>query len=373
MKNQPSNNRPSFGKSRILQGDAEEWIFTVQPFSPSSAFDLLSTLDLKNPLPDTTFLHSVGFLPNCPTGSDSLPPTLEQLTVFLIGRELPASFPPGIQFRLLQGREPRLIRLYGQFVGWVYEDEVGQWCVLNRITARNLTAPREIQARQIFEEMEQALESVGMHFGHVYRTWFYLDQIVEWYDRFNEIRNRFFEKHSLPFLPASTGIGTQTHLGVPIVGSLFAVRPKGQTLRLSPIASPLQCPAWIYGSAFNRAVEIEAPWGKLLFISGTASVGIDGTTLFPDQPGAQIEATLDVIEAILTSRNASWEQIIRGVAYLKRPKDLPLWQRLATRWGLPTERILLCQGEICRKDLLFELEVDVFLPSPSHERRNQSA
>jgi enamine deaminase RidA (YjgF/YER057c/UK114 family) len=97
---------------------------------------------------------------------------------------------------------------------------------------------------------------------------------------------------------------------------------------------------------------------RFVTISGTASIDESGATVYPDNVEAQIEHTLKVVGAILESRSMGFEDVIRGHAYFKHSADAEKLEKPAARYGLPTSRVVVSQNDICRGDLLFELEVD---------------
>ena len=66
----------------------------------------------------------------------------------------------------------------------------------------------------------------------------------------------------------------------------------------------------------------------------------------------------DVVEAILCSRNMGWADVVRGVAYFKDGGDISAYDRYCKGKGIPSFPLAYDEGDICRDDLLFEIEVD---------------
>jgi len=64
-----------------------------------------------------------------------------------------------------------------------------------------------------------------------------------------------------------------------------------------------------------------------------------------------------VVEAILESRGLNWSDVCQAVAYVKRAQDLPAMGDL-TRSSLPDAPLAVVHADICRDELLYELEVD---------------
>jgi hypothetical protein len=65
-----------------------------------------------------------------------------------------------------------------------------------------------------------------------------------------------------------------------------------------------------------------------------------------------------VVEAILESRGMDWDHVTRSVAYFKRQGNLEILGRFLAQHGLPKMPMLHVVNDVCRDDLLFEIEVD---------------
>ncbi len=256
----------------------------------------------------------------------------------------------------------KAISLNNQNVGVRYEDEDAEYVMLAGVNPSDLTASREEQAASVFENIHDALETVGMTFHDVVRTWFYLDDLLEWYGDFNKVRDAFFEKHDIfnGFVPASTGIGSANRTGSAIIAGALAMRPKNDKTFRSTLESPLQCSALDYKASFSRAAEIVTPKGTALFISGTASVEPGGKTMHIGDPEKQIAATLDAVQAILETRDMTLKHTTRAIAYMKYPEYRPLWHAWLKAHDLPLNFADEVIADVCRDDFLFELELDAF-------------
>jgi enamine deaminase RidA (YjgF/YER057c/UK114 family) len=266
----------------------------------------------------------------------------------------------GIQLHAVSDLAVQPVRHHGRTVGVVYEDAAARYCVLAGLRPNSDRASRPAQARATLELMERVLEQVNMTFANVFRTWFFLDDILDWYGEFNRVRNEFFRERGVfdALVPASTGVGGSNADGTALVADLLAVAPKSGAARLTAVTSPLQCPALEYGSSFSRGVEISLPGQRRLYISGTASIHPDGRTAHVGDAGRQLELTMDVVEAILRSRGMDWGDCIRGIGYFKHMQDAPTFERWRTKRRLPPMPVILTKNDICRDDLLFELELD---------------
>ncbi len=291
-------------------------------------------------------LSRAGIVPNWPV-------------TWLEGHESPAGLSNGFQIEAVAGPEVEPITHKGRIVGRRFEDDEATWLALGDLRPENPDRSRPDQSAEVFDSMIDILAEQGMDFDQVVRTWLYLDHILEWYDDFNRVRNAFFEKHGIfdRLVPASTGIGCAHPAGTAMVAKLLAVRPKSGG-SVSEVESPLQCPATEYRSSFSRAVEVALPSHRKLYISGSASIEPGGLTIHIDDTAAQIELTMRVVAGILESRGMDWNDTTRAVAYLRHEHERPLLADWLARHGLGRLPLVVIQSDVCRDDLLYEIEID---------------
>lgn len=266
----------------------------------------------------------------------------------------------GTHFQAVSGAPVDRIHAGGRVIGTVFENEHARYCRLGDICADDVSRPRTEQAREAFGKMEAALGQAEMDFSQVARTWLYLDDILSWYDDFNEVRTQFFNERGVfdGVVPASTGVGGSNAAGAALVADVLAVKPKNDTARVFAVPSPLQCPAPEYGSSFSRAVEIEAPDSRRVLVSGTASIDAEGRTVHIGNMRKQVELSMDVVHAILESRGMDWIDVTRAIAYVKHGPGAETYRRYCADRGLPLLPVVVAENDICRDDLLFEIEVD---------------
>ncbi len=273
----------------------------------------------------------------------------------------------GIQIQALEGRRGETVFWRNRPVGTHFEDEHARYCVLAGLGPAVAGAPRRNQTREVLELMEECLQGAGFEFRDVIRTWFYLDDILDWYGDFNLERNQFFKARGVfdGIVPASTGVGGSNAAGTALVADLLAVRPKDNRSRCLAVPSPLQSSALDYGSSFSRAVELDLPGQRRLYVSGTASILPNGRTAHEGDVDAQVKLTMEVVEAILASREMTWNDVVRGIAYFKHLRDTPALRSWLAARGLVAWPVIISQNDICRDDLLFELEVDAVAVTPA--------
>jgi enamine deaminase RidA (YjgF/YER057c/UK114 family) len=224
---------------------------------------------------------------------------------------------------------------------------------------------RAQQTREVFEKMEAALQDEGMTFANVVRTWFHLDDILAWYDEFNAVRNMFFTERNVfnGIVPASTGVGTANKHGAALVGAVLAIKPRSDRVQIEAVPSPLQCPALDYKSAFSRAVEVRLGGQRHLYVSGTASIDEHGASVCIDDFDGQVHHTMAVVEAILKSRQMTWTDTRRAVAYFTHLRDAAHFESLCRSCDVPDVSATAVHATICREELLFEFELDATAPA----------
>ena len=264
------------------------------------------------------------------------------------------------QTTAISGLTVKPISFAGRIVGTTYEDAYAKYVRLAGILPTDRFASREAQTRSLFENMRTILHEQGMRFTDTVRTWLYLDRLLEWYDAFNKMRTQFFQEEGVfdAMVPASTGIGGSNPHGTALIADLLAVRPKSEQARVFAVQSPLQGSALEYRSSFSRAVELELPTHRTLYISGTASIDANGKTAHLDDPDKQIALTMQVVEAILNSRKMNWKDVSRAIAYFTSTDDIPRYYRYCLDHGIAHFPLAISHADVCRDDLLFEIELD---------------
>ncbi len=271
------------------------------------------------------------------------------------------------QVYAISGTTVEPILIDGRTVGAVFEDSDAKYCMLGDIRPGDLTASRFDQAYDVFVKMETALATVGMDFSNVVRTWLYASKILEWYGDLNKARDRFFRERNVfdHLVPASTGVGMLNPAGVALIADVQAVRAKRKNVRVEKIESPLQCSALDYKSSFSRAVEIRYADHAMLLVSGTASIEPGGATAHVGDIKKQIALSMEVVYGILKSRGMGWRDVSRATVYFKDIKEAPLFHDYCMENKIPLMPVAVAHADICRDDLLFEIELDALKVSDS--------
>jgi hypothetical protein len=206
---------------------------------------------------------------------------------------------------------------------------------------------------------------------HLYRIWNYVPQInaqaqgLENYRRFCRGRSLAFEQHfgrDFRFrLPAASAVGSVA--GPLAVGFLAgSVEPRH-------FENPRQVPAFEYPRAygprppsFSRATAVAVEGGRRIFVSGTAAIRGHASIAADDlerQLACAVENLRLMGEATGAGRDLGapgrWRRGFK--VYLRRPADLDLVKHRLELELLRTEdRVSYLQADICRADLLLEIE-----------------
>ena len=264
----------------------------------------------------------------------------------------------GVQIGTLSGVDSTPLYDGERVIGRFFEDDDAKYCWLGGILPAEPAEPRPAQTGQVLHSIQKVLEQVGMHFRDVIRTWFYNDHILDWYDDFNRVRTAFFRQHGITRIPASTGIGISNAAGTALVAKAFAVQPKTGQVAVRRIQSPLQCEASEYGSSFSRAMEVRDSSTRTLYVSGTASIEPAGQTIHAGNAARQIETTMEVVSALMEEAGMVLSDTTRAIAYFRRAEDVAFWHEYCRNKQLPPLPIILVPSDVCRDDLLFEIELD---------------
>jgi enamine deaminase RidA (YjgF/YER057c/UK114 family) len=276
------------------------------------------------------------------------------------GDVCPGTHLSGTQAFIIDGRPVHRVTLADRVVGSLWADEDADYCLLAGILPTDSSVTRGAQTTSSMEQIEIALHEAGMDFSDLVRTWFYLDDLLAWYDEFNAARTEFFQGRGVfdRMVPASTGIGARNPAGAALAVGALAIRPRHGRVHVQEVPSPLQCPATEYRSSFSRAVEVAFPDRRVLIVSGTASIAADGKSMFTSDVAKQIHLTLDVVEAILRSRKMDWNNTSRAVGYFRNIEDLPVFEKCCRDHGIAPLPLIPVHATVCRDDLLFEIELD---------------
>ena len=115
-------------------------------------------------------------------------------------------------------------------------------------------------------------------------------------------------------------------------------------------------------SAFSRGMEVVLPGARLVFVSGTASVGPKGETLHAGDFRAQSRQAFENVRAVLRGAGADWPDVVKVTVFLKEmQRDYAAFNEVRCAFfreaGLKVYPASTCvEARLCREDLLVEME-----------------
>ncbi|MBI2374761.1 MAG: hypothetical protein HYV07_12265 [Deltaproteobacteria bacterium] len=225
------------------------------------------------------------------------------------------------------------------------------------------------QASRMFDRAEEVLGGLGFGFRDVVRTWIYSARLLDWYGGLNKVRTKFFDLHGVGAdagrsFPASTGIqGISDHEEVSM--DVLAIRAgDGVRLEIDPLhESCRQDRPFDYGSAFSRAMRVGLFGGDSIFVSGTASIERSGQSVHIGNEESQILETLLSIGALLRERGAGLEDIVSATVFCKTETVLSRFQEVARLLAIPSFPYVAVLADVCRPELLVEVEAVAARPA----------
>ena len=228
-------------------------------------------------------------------------------------------------------------------------------------------ADLQTQSEFIYKELLSFISSSG--YPQLLRVWNHFplinkyDDALERYQLFCVGRHNAFQAHcGTDFqlqLPAASAIGTQ--------GSKFSLHFIASTEPGIYLENPRQTSAYQYpeqygpcSPSFARATLFPLGQANKLILSGTASI-VGHETLHVGEPEKQLEETLRNIDALLQhdsviARQQHRPEFSNVKVYVRHPDDLPKIKPRVTEYFGDQAQVLYLHGDICRNDLLLEIE-----------------
>ena len=205
---------------------------------------------------------------------------------------------------------------------------------------------------------------------HLIRIWNYLPEINreadgdERYRHFNSARQSAFRnsgRSTVGTVPAASALGSPA--GSPISIYFLAARRPPKMIenprQISAYHYPLQYGR--YSPIFSRACVLSESAGTNLFVSGTASI-VGHETIHQGDVAAQTRETMANINALLDEANrvvGSTRYSLNGLkfkVYVRQPSDLAAISAALEGTVRSWTPIVYLQADVCREDLLVEIE-----------------
>lgn len=228
-------------------------------------------------------------------------------------------------------------------------------------------SPLQAASREAYARIFRLLAAQGL--PHLWRAWNYFADIngeshgLERYRQFNIGRQDAFLDHARAAtgnLPAACAIGLA---GGPLNIAFMAGAPPA-----TAIENPRQISAYDYPAdygprspSFSRAALVALPGQQILFVSGTASI-VGHRTVHAGDAAAQCREAMDNIAAVLAEANRQCQSAAYTLGelsyrvYVRHAADFDSVKAVLTaRLGAAAD-IVFVQADICRADLLLEIE-----------------
>ncbi len=233
----------------------------------------------------------------------------------------------------------------------------------------------DVLARQAYREMFAFLDQRG--YRHLLRVWNYLPRInepeqgMERYRRFNLGRHEAFVQSGRDITEENVPAASVLGCGVgPMVIYFLASHTPGR-----PIDNPRQMTAYRYpeqygprSPIFVRAMLASFVDRECLLVSGTASI-VGHETVHRGDVQQQAQETLRNIRTLLQQAYPQGAEACRqgGMqfkAYVRHAQDIELIRECVEQEFGPGQHTVYLQSDICRGDLLLEIEGVVFCERP---------
>ncbi len=241
-------------------------------------------------------------------------------------------------------------------------------------------------SEKAFESANEILNREGLTISHIIRQWNYVEDIAhvedptrttQNYQVFNDVRAKYYDAESFPKgYPAATGIGMNT--GGVIIG--FIAVSDSDRVEVKAIRNPRQIDAHQYSDEVLVGKETgimgerctpKFERGKMVVLDGTCNMYVSGTasivgeeTLHPTDVEKQTITTIENIFELFSPENQNELGVkfdIESIEfshlriYVKRQEDFSKVEAVCKSM-LNSKSFLFLESDICREDLLVEIE-----------------
>jgi len=241
-------------------------------------------------------------------------------------------------------------------------------------------------ATAAFEMVMEILRMENLTLNHIVRQWNFIGEILRMkegfqnYQVFNEVRSEYYNKYrTVSGYPAATGVGMK-YGGVFLD---FCALKADETVKLKAVNNPGQVNAYEYGQhvlkgitnsasaqkhppQFERGLLLANRTSNTLFVSGTASI-IGQETIGKGDVEEQALVTIENIRNVadlkrirqLTGKDdigPGRYSLLR--VYIKKQEDFKIVKNICSD-HFPGSPVIFIEADICRDDLLTEIEAEV--------------
>ncbi len=237
-----------------------------------------------------------------------------------------------------------------------------------------------------FDHAVSLLAAEGMTLNNIIRQWNYVGNILairnglQHYQVFNEVRSEYYARYrTVTGYPAATGIGLKSES---VIIDFCAVMPDA-TVKISGLSNPDQVNAYEYDQKvlkgikepdktkkqppqFERALIIASEGKAVLYVSGTASIkgqetkgknNVKEQTLVTLENITRLSEAGRINQTLPESSEYSLNYSLLRV-YIKRQEDFDIVRSVCEE-RLPGIPMIFIEADVCRNDLLVEIEAEV--------------
>jgi enamine deaminase RidA (YjgF/YER057c/UK114 family) len=254
-------------------------------------------------------------------------------------------------------------RYRDELIAGAGNDDVFFGCISVQFnSAKDLSEITQFSYSAIFDFLKRG------SYPHLLRVWNYFSDInaieagIERYRSFSVGRHEAFVRYNRKVDDSPSACAVGSH-GGPLVIYFLASRFPG-----TQIENPRQTSAYNYprqygprSPTFSRATLAFNGSSQTLFVSGTASI-LGHATVHPDSVSLQTRETLANILAVIEQAKlqgfkfAGFENGIALKVYVRHKEDWNVVQDIVREeWGV-LQQVVVLQADICRTDLLLEIE-----------------
>lgn len=256
--------------------------------------------------------------------------------------------------------------------------------VIGGVLPEDMNAGTYQQASTVFNIINLVLIRENMPVNSIVRQWNYIEKITGLtgektnYLEFNRARTDFYGKTSWENgYPAATGIGIEAGGVVVEIEAVLYLNPSIINI---PLNNDFQVPAYRYSGKitagnepfrctpkFERARLISSPGHSFVYVSGTAAIRGEESASGADVI-EQTQITIENIFHLVSAENlkasgTGFDKIPEFkvfIIYLKRGSDYDEVKRYMDN-EYPTISPVYLQADVCRDELLVEIEAITFL------------
>jgi len=237
------------------------------------------------------------------------------------------------------------------------------------ISVKEATKSLDQIGAEIYGQIFESIEKYG--YPHIFRIWNYIPFINGASGESNRYklycfgRAKVFEEKSMEVgYPSATGIGS---FGDSVNICFIATR---DSIHIN-IENPRQTPAykypWVAGlkpPSFSRGTYSDYTYANSFYVSGTASI-LGHETVFVGDVKRQCETTIKNVECLISPENMGTYGISQAFhlkdldcikVYIKNQAEYAVIKDICDNAFSSNKSILYLQAEICRENLLVEIE-----------------